>query len=199
METPKGYESLVKILAEALNQAANGKGRERHVDGDEPFERQVICELQRRGYDYCRGQAVKKIDESLRLKWPAARSELLGAINYLVAAIVVGDEEHAAVSEAGASPSRVHTCGDCNYRSDKLSVEYPSTYRCFEESGMHVDRHVLKTRKACDRFEEREKPETKRICSGCKHMGTKDLTCLHDLFPLENLGENEECKYFEER
>jgi len=91
------YGSLMQVLRDAADQAADGKGAERHVVNEEPFEQQLICWLNRRGYDFCRGQAVKKIDESLRLPPDRAVRELLGAINYLAAAVIVLNEraEHA--------------------------------------------------------------------------------------------------------
>ncbi len=83
------YQSLHEVLESAYNQAAFGKGRERHAsDAADTFEDQITCWMQRRGFDFCRGQAVKKIDESLRLEREAAIRELLGAINYIAAAII---------------------------------------------------------------------------------------------------------------
>ena len=43
------YDSLYKVLLAAYNQAANGKGKERHqLNDEEPFEKQKICEIARR-------------------------------------------------------------------------------------------------------------------------------------------------------
>ena len=40
------YDSLYKVLLAAYNQAANGKGKERHqLNDEEPFEKQKICEI----------------------------------------------------------------------------------------------------------------------------------------------------------
>jgi len=83
------YASLNKVLRAALTQAAHGKGADRHVVGVEPFESQLGVWIQSRGFDYARGQAVKKADESLRMEPDAAVRELLGAINYLAMAIIV--------------------------------------------------------------------------------------------------------------
>ena len=54
------YDSLHKVLLAAYNQAANGKGKERHqLNNEEPFENQKICEIARRlSVDYNLGQAV---------------------------------------------------------------------------------------------------------------------------------------------
>jgi len=89
------YASLKKVLDMALDQAANGKGKERHVFvEDQPFEQQDICEYVRIfGHGFTRGQASKKIKESARMNNPAAIRELLGAINYLAADIIIMLEE----------------------------------------------------------------------------------------------------------
>ena len=87
------YGSLWRVYELAHDQAANGKGRERHADAGEPFERQKICEITRRlGAGYPLGQAIKKIYESERLDSDAAIQELLGAINYIAAAVIIINE-----------------------------------------------------------------------------------------------------------
>ena len=91
------YASLRGVLMDALYQASNGKGRERHSDG-EPFEQQICCQITRRhGLAFATGQAAKKLDEVHRLlrdKGPnAAIAECLGAINYAAAAVIVLREE----------------------------------------------------------------------------------------------------------
>ena len=87
---PRGYEDLGAVFRLAVEQAAQGKGAQRHAVPGEPFRRQPICEIERRvGGGYCIGQAVKKIYESQRLDRQAGMQELLGAINYLAAAFIV--------------------------------------------------------------------------------------------------------------
>lgn len=79
-----GYESLRKILQDALNQAMNGKGHERHSNGlsfeEQPM--QAICDIlgSPEGMVY---QVMKKLKEALGL--PDADHqyhEVLGAVNY---------------------------------------------------------------------------------------------------------------------
>lgn len=88
------YKSLRSVLDEAFNHASAGKGLERHACG-EPFEQQTICQTARaHGIGFCTGQAEKKGRESHRLLpmdggVDRAVSELLGAINYLAAAVIV--------------------------------------------------------------------------------------------------------------
>lgn len=87
------YESLKEVLDDALRQASDGKGKERHAKKDEPFDKQKICEITRRvGLGYPIGQAIKKAEESLRLG-TRGPDELLGAINYLAAAVICMREE----------------------------------------------------------------------------------------------------------
>lgn len=85
-----GYESLAAALDDALAQAQSGKGKERHSIG-EPFHEQQIVQLGEwmGSTAFAIGQACKKAIESTRLPDDRATTELLGAINYLAAAIVM--------------------------------------------------------------------------------------------------------------
>ena len=83
-----GYEPLVNVLVRAYNQAARGKGHERHANG-EPFDTQVMQDMARRfGVGALLGQAFKKSEESQRMPVDRAINELLGAINYLAGAVI---------------------------------------------------------------------------------------------------------------
>ena len=90
----------VFIQAEAH---ARTKGNERHaLTPDQPFVKQPICELTRQlGLGFPLGQAVKKVLESQQLeRYPArAKAELLGAINYIAAAVIVLGEQAIAKSK----------------------------------------------------------------------------------------------------
>lgn len=87
-----GYECLAEVLHEALDQAQNGKGHERHADG-RTFKGQPILVLQRMyGVGFAAGQAAKKVEEAQRLPYEQARKEILGAINYLAAMAIRLDE-----------------------------------------------------------------------------------------------------------
>lgn len=89
------YQSLKSVFNEAVDQAENGKGKERHASG-EPFENQQIVEIAVRLKDHPMAgplqQVVKKIYESGRLGYEKGRIELLGAINYLAAAVIGWDK-----------------------------------------------------------------------------------------------------------
>lgn len=83
------YHSLWNVLTRAYEQAAAGKGKERHAQG-QPFEQQpmqLISDLisSPDGLHY---QAIKKIQESRRLSPEAEIKELLGAINYIAGIII---------------------------------------------------------------------------------------------------------------
>ena len=88
-------DSLVAVLAEAAAQARDGKGKERHAGDGERFEDQQIVQLGAwMGSTHFEiGQACKKALESTRLPAARARAELLGAINYLAAAVILIDRD----------------------------------------------------------------------------------------------------------
>lgn len=93
MNTEPGYEPLAGVLQEALDQAQHGKGKDRHAVTQgvaRPFDRQPILEIGRMagpGFDV--GQAMKKAHEACELPPDRAVAELLGAINYLAAAVML--------------------------------------------------------------------------------------------------------------
>lgn len=87
----RGYEQLAAVLDAALAQAQSGKGKERHAGEGEAFHDQQIVQLcewmgSTQGDVF---QAAKKAIESTRLPDDRAEAELLGAINYLAAAVLV--------------------------------------------------------------------------------------------------------------
>lgn len=87
------YNTLQSILNEAYEQAANGKGKERHANG-KPWEKQPIAEIGRMvGVGFNTGQAIKKLQESSRMEPDAACRELLGAIVYAASAIMLIRED----------------------------------------------------------------------------------------------------------
>ncbi|CAA2140422.1 hypothetical protein [Hyphomicrobium sp. ghe19] len=93
LEADRSYDVLVSVLKDAHAQASRGKGKERHANG-RPFERQPIMELGRMyGPGFAAGQAAKKAQEAMgmvaRGERDAAAFELLGAINYLAACVML--------------------------------------------------------------------------------------------------------------
>lgn len=89
------YESLKSVFKDAYAQAADGKGKERHAC-NQPFEQQQICQISRwlGSVDYDIGQAVKKCLEINKLSTIDAKvAELLGAMNYIAAAVIVLQEQ----------------------------------------------------------------------------------------------------------
>lgn len=85
-----GYEELEDVLERAYQQAAAGKGAERHATG-QPFHEQPMQTISDLigSADGLAFQAIKKIQESKRL--PTRESqvrELLGAINYIAGMVI---------------------------------------------------------------------------------------------------------------
>lgn len=87
------YRELRNILDEAFRFCAQGKGAERHGNG-QPWREQHHFEIANHyGQGFALGQAEKKLRESVNLEdWKAARRELLGAITYIASAIFAGDQ-----------------------------------------------------------------------------------------------------------
>lgn len=85
-----GYEQLAQVLRAAYDQAAAGKGAERHARGNAFHEQhmQTISDLlsSDRGMAF---QAIKKLTEGLDFaEDDRFERELLGAINYIAGAII---------------------------------------------------------------------------------------------------------------
>jgi hypothetical protein len=85
----QGYELLAGVLVRAYAQAAEGKGAQRHAQG-QPFHAQPMQQLIRLyGIGFALGQAAKKAQEAQRLPTGERQvAELLGAINYLAGAVI---------------------------------------------------------------------------------------------------------------
>ena len=87
------YATLRDILNEAYDQAAIGKGVERHANG-RPWSAQPIAEIGRMvGVGFNLGQAMKKLQEASRMEGETAVHELLGAIVYAASAIMLIREQ----------------------------------------------------------------------------------------------------------
>ena len=84
----ENYLVLHRVLHDALDQAASGKGKDRHAMG-EPFEEQLMCLLARQlGPQGPAFQVCKKVVEACRLPYPANVREVLGAINYAAGMVI---------------------------------------------------------------------------------------------------------------
>lgn len=87
------YASLAEVLNSAYEQAAFGKGKERHAQ-DLPFEDQPMQKLiQLYGPGFAAGQIGKKSQEALRLDTDRAVQELLGVIVYAAGLIIHMERE----------------------------------------------------------------------------------------------------------
>ena len=98
------YSRLSKVLQDAQDQAQSGKGDERHASG-EAFEDQPIMWIEKYFKSFQLGQAVKKLHESQRLDKDAAIRELLGAINYIAAKIILLEDKNVPESDSPVVPS----------------------------------------------------------------------------------------------
>lgn len=101
------YQHLARVLQAALEQASQGKGKERHALDGEAFEDQQIVQLgEWLGSNHFQlGQACKKILESARLSPERRRHELLGAICYIAAAVIQDERDAVEVPCDSVSPA----------------------------------------------------------------------------------------------
>lgn len=190
VEEMKGYESLVQVYQDAVIQASKGKGRERHASEGEAYEDQIICEVARRvGLGYPLGQAVKKIYESQRIGGERGVAELLGALNYVAAAVIVMREGLDTAPKADEEPK--FKPGDrVQYRVELPSVSdwiwRDATYlrRAFswQQDGEHIvssddlgpvtvkDKDIRPAPKAegCEALVEKDAPQTPEEV--CRHI-----------------------------
>lgn len=133
MNTP-GYESLANVLQRAYDQAAQGKGAERHANSL-PFDKQPMQSISTLLGDHTGllYQAMKKIQESTRMDKDAAIRELLGAINYCAGAVIF--------LEAGVEPPQTEpvegTLGAISY----CDVEHWPKIVPVKETGDWTCRH----------------------------------------------------------
>lgn len=111
MNTP-GYERLAAVLHAAFDQAAQGKGAERHANA-KPFHEQPMQTIaDRRGLGFILGQVDKKTEEAQgmleRGQFEAWRREVLGAIVYLAGAVIWADRQHGAVDVTSLADTDRH-------------------------------------------------------------------------------------------
>lgn len=89
-----GYEKLAAVMAKAYDQAARGKGKERHANS-KPFHEQPMLTICRNlgSIDGMLYQATKKAMEARGLPTKdRALAEIYGAINYLAGAAILIEE-----------------------------------------------------------------------------------------------------------
>lgn len=93
------YDRLQEVLMDAYSQAANGKGAERHSNGLDFEDQDMMQVMDRVGMGFALGQAIKKATEAHRIgtkyktQRDRVRAELLGAIVYLAGAIIWVDQK----------------------------------------------------------------------------------------------------------
>lgn len=97
-----GYDTLADVLHRAYDQAARGKGADRHANG-KSFSQQPMQDLiHLYGIGFALGQAAKKAEEAQRMDREPAVRELLGAINYLAGAVIALERDEGAETLFGA-------------------------------------------------------------------------------------------------
>lgn len=129
MKSVKGYESLANVLERDFDQAATGKGAERHAD-NKPFHQQPMQQIgDRRGVGFILGQADKKSEEAQgmanRGQVDAAVRELLGAIVYLAGA-VIWLERHSHPVAGNDNEQPFDECPVCGGRDDYHHFKCPA-------------------------------------------------------------------------
>lgn len=102
MKSYPGYERLEAVYRDAVEQAAKGKGRDRHVRHGEPFHEQRMIKIAELLGDprVLAYQVIKKIAEGLDLPPAARRHELLGSLNYLAGLVLAYDKSEASCDGA---------------------------------------------------------------------------------------------------
>jgi hypothetical protein len=93
MEIEIGYKPLAEILQEALNQAQHGKGKRCHANSKPFLDQPIMTGARECGAGGMAFQSRKKILEALNCKDDErAIEDLLGAINYVAAQIILRRE-----------------------------------------------------------------------------------------------------------
>jgi hypothetical protein len=92
------YEPLMRVLHLAFDQAAAGKGKERHACGEGFMSQGIMERTKHHGVGSATSQVEKKARETIRLielgRPDAAKAELLGAIVYAAAAWLAVEDEY---------------------------------------------------------------------------------------------------------
>lgn len=107
MQTEKGYEQLIAVFQAAHDQAAHGKGKERHAN-NLPFHKQRMQTISQTidseyGMVY---QVTKKMTEGLQFTDHDKReAELLGAINYLAGIVIYHRQKQGSITAYVEDPN----------------------------------------------------------------------------------------------
>lgn len=124
-----GYTTLADILTRAYNQAATGKGADRHAN-ELPFDKQPMQTIAaKHGVGFLLGQADKKMIEAhgmlRRDEQDKAVHELLGAINYVAGAILFTEAQKAPAATPVPQPAQppAFKVGDKVKIADKIDEE----------------------------------------------------------------------------
>ena len=87
------YSTLLDVLSDAYGQAAIGKGKERHANGNPWTEQPIFTIAQQVGDGFNAGQTIKKVQEAQQMaargEYEKAQHEILGAIVYAASLHVI--------------------------------------------------------------------------------------------------------------
>ena len=140
-----GYTTLASILTRAYNQAATGKGADRHAN-ELPFDKQPMQTIAaKHGVGFLLGQADKKMIEAhgmlRRGEQDKAVHELLGAINYVAGAILFTEAQQAPAATPAPQPTQppAFKVGDKVKIAEKINKE-----AYMEDSGPGYDDEMAK-------------------------------------------------------
>ena len=146
MNTVKGYEKLVAVYQDAHDQAAKGKGDERHANG-QPFHEQRMQQISGllRSSDGMAFQAIKKLTEGLQFEDHARReAELLGALNYIAGIVIYYRETVDLVGDADDGSMAV--APHCEYMLGEvtggIALSYWAAYVAVDADG-HVHEYEI--------------------------------------------------------
>lgn len=155
MNTP-GYEQLAAVLQAAYDQAAKGKGAERHAD-NKPFHEQPM----QTGSDLLGTdaglafQAIKKVREgSTFAEFDRFEREMLGAINYIAGMVIWRRRQ---------IPNDPDLCPECGYPTDEAGTHYATCSRLTAPKEF-----VEQVEQAFDALETLASPvDPTPVCGGC--------------------------------
>lgn len=139
-----GYTTLADILTRAYNQAAKGKGADRHAN-ELPFDKQPMQTIAaKHGVGFLLGQADKKMIEAhgmlRRGEQDKAVHELLGAIVYVAGAILFTEAQQASTQTPAPQPTQTPAFK----RGDKVKIADKIDKEAYEGPGPGYDDEMAK-------------------------------------------------------
>lgn len=108
--TDSNYITLANVLQAAYDQAATGKGAERHANGLPWTEQPIFTIADQVGEGFNAGQTIKKVQEAHQMaerdEYDRAMHEVLGAIVYAASLYVIWSGKRATMPTPSDSTAR---------------------------------------------------------------------------------------------